>query len=190
MRGPRIDELKKAIALRPDLVEARVHLATYMLEAGNAAEAAPLLEGALRYDTTNVLAHLNLGRRLSAARQDGRGASASSTGWRRRTRARAGALQPRAALSVLATTCPGMTPTQAAEQGHQRARAVQEAAAASGRGANDDTDELITRAKTKKASGRGQGSGSRSAARRRSRHRRAGSRPAASQPARCSRPSK
>ncbi|HET9930292.1 MAG TPA: tetratricopeptide repeat protein, partial [Polyangiaceae bacterium] len=61
LRGPAMEELKKALDLRPDLVEARVHLATYLLEAGNPTEAAPLLEGALRYQIDHVIAHLNLG---------------------------------------------------------------------------------------------------------------------------------
>ncbi|HEX6275433.1 MAG TPA: tetratricopeptide repeat protein, partial [Polyangiaceae bacterium] len=60
-RPAAIDEFEKAIALRPDLVEARVHLAAYYLESGNAAGAAPLLEGAVRYDSDHLLAHLNLG---------------------------------------------------------------------------------------------------------------------------------
>ena len=60
-RKPAMDELKRALALRPDLVEARLNLSTFMLEAGNASEAVPLLEGALKYDNSNVLVHLNLG---------------------------------------------------------------------------------------------------------------------------------
>jgi tetratricopeptide (TPR) repeat protein len=60
-RAAAINEFKLAVGLRPDLVAARVELASFYLEAGNAAEAQPLLEGALRYDTNNVIAHLNLG---------------------------------------------------------------------------------------------------------------------------------
>src|SRR6185436_12315943 len=52
---------KQAVAGRPDLVAARVELAAYYLEAGNSAEAQPLLEGALRFEPNNIIAHLNLG---------------------------------------------------------------------------------------------------------------------------------
>jgi Tfp pilus assembly protein PilF len=60
-RAAAINEFKAAVTSRPDLVGARVELASYYLEAGNAADAQPLLEGALRYDPNNVIAHLNLG---------------------------------------------------------------------------------------------------------------------------------
>lgn len=56
-----IEELERVLAVRPDLVDANVQLATYYLESGNAQKARPLLERALRYDANNVLAHLNLG---------------------------------------------------------------------------------------------------------------------------------
>src|SRR5690606_23773079 len=42
-----IDELTRVVELRPDIIEARLNLAVYMLEAGNANEAIPILEGAL-----------------------------------------------------------------------------------------------------------------------------------------------
>jgi Tfp pilus assembly protein PilF len=60
-RAAAIEELKKTVSLRPDLVAARVELASYYLEAGNATEAFPLLDGAIRYQPDNVIAHLNLG---------------------------------------------------------------------------------------------------------------------------------
>jgi tetratricopeptide (TPR) repeat protein len=60
-RGPAIAELKRAVELRPDLVEARVNLAAFLLESGNAPEATTLLEGAIRHRADHVLAHLNLG---------------------------------------------------------------------------------------------------------------------------------
>ena len=60
-RTAAIDEFKAAIGLRPDFVEARVQLAAYLLQAGNAEEAKPLLEQALKYDQNHLQAHLNLG---------------------------------------------------------------------------------------------------------------------------------
>lgn len=60
-RAAAIDEFKTTVGLRPDLVEARIQLAAFLLEAGNAEEAQPLLEGALKYNANNLQAHLNLG---------------------------------------------------------------------------------------------------------------------------------
>lgn len=63
-RGARkaaMEELQRAAELRPDLVEAKVQVAVYKLEAGNAAEAVQLLESALKYDRTHVIARLSLG---------------------------------------------------------------------------------------------------------------------------------
>ncbi len=60
-RGPAIDELRTVVTARPDLVEASIQLAAYLLEAGNAEEAAPLLERAVKYSAESVTARLNLG---------------------------------------------------------------------------------------------------------------------------------
>jgi tetratricopeptide (TPR) repeat protein len=60
-RAGAIDQFRQAVDRRPDLVEARVQLSTYLLEAGSAEEATPLLEGAVKFDSENVPAHLNLG---------------------------------------------------------------------------------------------------------------------------------
>lgn len=60
-RAAAIDAYKTVVQLRPDIVEARVQLGAYLLEAGNAEEAQPLLEGALKYNATHLQAHLNLG---------------------------------------------------------------------------------------------------------------------------------
>ena len=60
-RAGAIDEFKKALALRPDIVEARVAYGTFLLEAGNAEEALPILEGAKRFDSENVPTRLELG---------------------------------------------------------------------------------------------------------------------------------
>ena len=60
-RGPAIEAFKRVVAVRPDLVDARVALAQYYLEAGNATDALPLLEGAVRYEAENVAARLAIG---------------------------------------------------------------------------------------------------------------------------------
>lgn len=61
LRAQSMDEFRKAVARRPDLVEARVQLATFLLESGGADEARPVLEGAVHFDADNLAAHLNLG---------------------------------------------------------------------------------------------------------------------------------
>jgi tetratricopeptide (TPR) repeat protein len=61
LRAQAMDQFRKAVARRPDLVEARVQLATFLLESGGAEEARPVLEGAVHFDADNLAAHLNLG---------------------------------------------------------------------------------------------------------------------------------
>ena len=60
-RGQAMDQFRRAMTQRTDLVEARVQLATFLLESGGADEARPVLEGAVQFDSDNVAAHLNLG---------------------------------------------------------------------------------------------------------------------------------
>ncbi len=60
-RSAAIAELEAVLQRRPDMVDASVQLATYYLESGNATKAQPLLERALRYNSENLVAHLNLG---------------------------------------------------------------------------------------------------------------------------------
>jgi tetratricopeptide (TPR) repeat protein len=146
LRGPAMDELKKALDTRPDLVEARVHLATYLLEAGNPVEAAPLLEGALRYQLDHVIAHLNLG---DAYRLLGKVAeSRRELEW---VAQKDPALyQVHYDLGVLtADSVPGLTPTQAVDRAISELEQYKKMRPRQA-GSNDDTDELLTRAKTKK----------------------------------------
>jgi tetratricopeptide (TPR) repeat protein len=55
---------KKVVQLRPDIVVARLKLATYLLEAGDAQQALPVLQRALGYDPTNIALHLSIGDSL------------------------------------------------------------------------------------------------------------------------------
>lgn len=146
-RGPAIEELTKAVELRPDLVEARLQLATYMLEAGNAEGALPHLEAAVRYDQKNVLARLNLG---DAYRLLDRPADA-----RRELEwvAKAAPERPEVHYNLglvylLSQSIPGVTPIQAANKAIEH---LEKYHARGIRGGPDDTEELITRAKTRKA---------------------------------------
>ena len=148
-RGPAIQELTKAISLRPDLVEARLHLANYLLESGNAPEAAQHLEAALRYDLDNVHAHLSLG---DAYRLLGKIAEAKrELEWVQKADPKLAQVHYNLGLLYLfSDKVPGVTPMQATDRAiseleeykRMRPRVA---------GANDDTDELITRAKSKKA---------------------------------------
>jgi len=147
-RPAAIDEFEKALAIRPDLVEARIHLAAYMLESGNATGAAPLLEGAVRYDSDNVLAHLNLGdayRLLGKTEQAKR-----ELEWVQKADPQLAQVHYNLGLLYLfSERVPGATPQQATDfaigefEQYKKMRPRQA-------GSNDDTDELITRAKAKK----------------------------------------
>ena len=148
LRGPAIAELKRAVELRPDLVEARVQLATYYLEAGNAPEATALLEGAVRHRADHLLAHLNLG---DAYRLMGKPAEAKrELEWVLRKDSSLYQVHYNLGLLYLfSDNIPGVTPEQAVNRAiealetYKRLRPRKDAV-------GDDTDELITRAKTKK----------------------------------------
>jgi tetratricopeptide (TPR) repeat protein len=146
-RASAIDEFKKALEVRPDLVEARLHLAGYLLESGNAREAADLLEGALRYDRENVLARLNLG---DAYRLLGK------TGEARRELEWVATKEPSLAqahynlglLYLVSENIPGVPPIKATELAIDHLERYRKMRP---RGTSDDTEELITRAQTKRA---------------------------------------
>jgi tetratricopeptide (TPR) repeat protein len=151
LRSSAIAEFKRALDLRPDLVEARVQLAAYLLESGNATEAAPLLEGALRYDRSNVYAHLNLG---DAYRLLGKTKEA------RRELEWVLSKDPNVAeahydlglLYLFAESIPGLTPQQSVDEALREFASYKEKKPRSAQGGTpDDTEELITRAKSKKA---------------------------------------
>jgi Tfp pilus assembly protein PilF len=149
-RGPAIEEFRKALASRPDLVEARVQLAAYLLEAGNAPEAAQLLESALRYDKNNVLAHLNLG---DAYRLLGKTSEAKREfEWvTDRDPSLAQVHYNLGLLYLFNEKVPGMNPRQATDRAIDELELYKKMRPRVQGGAPDDTDELITRAKSKKA---------------------------------------
>jgi tetratricopeptide (TPR) repeat protein len=60
-------EFRKALAARPESVEARVNLGSVLASAGDRAGAVEQLLDALRLDPSNVTAHFNLGSLLPAA---------------------------------------------------------------------------------------------------------------------------
>lgn len=150
LRGPAIQEFQKALELRPDLVEARVQLSAYYLESGNAADAQQMLEPALRYDSENVIAHLNLG---DAYRLLGRPADAKrELDWVKARDASNAQVHYNLGLLYLFTdNFPGVAPMQAADTAIDELNQYKKMKPRVAGGTPDDTDELITRAKTKKA---------------------------------------
>lgn len=149
-RKAAIDELRKVVDLRPDIVEARVNLAVYMLEAGNAPEAVPLLEGALAYEPTNVLVHLNLG---DAYRLQGRPDEAlKQLTWVTQADTTLAQAHYNIGLVYLFSEPPaGMTPAQAVDKAIAAFETYQKMQPRTRPGAGDDAQELLTRAKNKKA---------------------------------------
>src|SRR5262249_25379052 len=144
-RAQAIDEFRKAVAKRPDLVEARVGLATFLLEAGNAEEALPLLEGAIRYDTDHEAAHLNLG---DAYRLLGRYADAKREfEWVLARDASSPQVHYDLGLMYLfAPNVPGLTAKQQITEAQKELKRYQELRK---KGDVDDSDELLNRAKIK-----------------------------------------
>lgn len=147
-RAGAMEALKRAVELRGDLVEARLHLATYLLEAGNATEAVKLLEMAARYAPTDVYVRLNLG---DAYRLLGKpGAAYNQLQWViKKEPELAQAYYDLGLLYLFSEQVPGFTELQAVERAIDSLGRYKELA---GRGDGPtDTDELITRAQAKKA---------------------------------------
>jgi len=145
-----INEFKAAVESRPDLVGARVELAAYYLEAGNAADAQPLLEGALRYDPNNVIAHLNLGDcyrlagRIPEAKVQFDWVLAHDTSL-------AQVHYDLALLYLFAPTIPGMDAKRQANEAISEINKYQQMRGKLAAGQSDDSDELLNRAKQKQA---------------------------------------
>jgi tetratricopeptide (TPR) repeat protein len=145
-----IDELTTVVGLRPDLVEARLHLAAYMLEAGNALEARPILEKALEYDPSSVLVHLNLGDtyRLLGRPKD---ALDHLTWVSRKDPGLAQAHYNLGLVYLFSTGVPGLNEEQAIDHAIASFERFKKLGPRVARGAGDDVDELIARARNKKA---------------------------------------
>ncbi len=149
-RKAAIDELRRVVELRPDIVEARVNLAVYMLEAGNAPEAVPLLEGALAYDPSHVLVHLNLGDayRLQARPDE----ALKQLTWVTQADPTLAQAHYNIGLVYLFSNAPsGVTPAQAIDKAIAAFETYQKMQPRTRPGAGDDAQELLARAKNKKA---------------------------------------
>lgn len=149
-RKAAMDELKTVLELRPDLVDARLQLAAYMLDAGNADEARPLLEKALEYDPTNVLVHLNLGDayRLLGKPKD----ALDHLNWVSRKDDSLPQVHYNLGLVYLFSSgVPGVSEEQAIDKAIESFERFKKLEPRAARGSGDDVDDLIARARNKKA---------------------------------------
>jgi tetratricopeptide (TPR) repeat protein len=149
-RVPAINEFKSAVSGRPDLVAARVELASFFLEAGNAADAQPLLDGALRYDSNNVLAHLNLGdcHRLAGRIPE---AKAQFDWVLAHDTSLAQVHYDLGLLYLFAPSVPGMDAKRQSDEAISEITKYQQMRGKLAAGQSDDSDELLNRAKQKLA---------------------------------------
>ena len=149
-RAAAITELKKTVDLRPDMVDAAVQLAAFYLEAGNGTDAQPLLERALRYDASNVIAKLNLG---DCYRLAGRSAEAKAHfDWVvLHDASLAQAHYDLALLYLFSPTLPGLDPKRQADAAIAEITKYQALRGKPSQAQADDSDELLSRAKQKLA---------------------------------------
>jgi Tfp pilus assembly protein PilF len=142
-----MEEMEKALALRPDLVDAHLVLANFMMEAGNAKEARIHLEQAVRYDNKNITAHLQLGDAYRLLGKTDR--AKRELEWVLKADPnQAAAHYNLGLLFLLSGKVKGMTEMQTIDQAIFH---LEEYKARAQRGGPDDVDDLITRAKTNKA---------------------------------------
>jgi|HubBroStandDraft_1064217.scaffolds.fasta_scaffold11611_5 tetratricopeptide (TPR) repeat protein len=151
MRKQALADFEQASVKRPDLFEAYINLGEMKLEAGNATEAQPPLEAAVRYAPNSALAHLDLGDcyrllgRIPDAKREYETAGRLDT-------TLAGVHYNLGLLYLFSPSVPG-----ASDRGDQLAKAIQELESyRSMRGAKtikgqqgDDVDELLSTAKRK-----------------------------------------
>ena len=145
-RAQAMAQFKEAVQKRPDLVDARVAYATYLLEAGNAQEALPILEGAVKFDADNLAAHLDLG---DAYRLVGRYPDAKREfDWVVAHNSTLPQVHYDLGLLYLfAPNIPGMSPQQQVTSAQNELKRYQELRKKSDE--KDDSDELLNRAKLK-----------------------------------------
>jgi tetratricopeptide (TPR) repeat protein len=131
-------------------VEPKVELAAFYLEAGNASEALPLLESALRFSSKHVIAHLNLGdayrlqARISEAKAQFDWVLAHDT-------ALAQVHYDLALLYLFSPNIPGMDAKRQTDEAIAEIQKYQEMRGKLSAGQSDDSTELLNRAKQKQA---------------------------------------
>jgi Tfp pilus assembly protein PilF len=147
LRAPAMESYKKALELRPDLVGARVKLATFMLQAGSANEALPMLQTAKKYDPDNLDIHLALG---DAHRLTGNYTQAKQEfDWvKKRDSSLPQVYYNFGLLYLFADSMPGMNEKQRVLAAIENLEKYKEL---KGKGDRSDVDELLNRANLKKA---------------------------------------
>jgi len=148
LRVEAMEEFQVAMKVRPDLITARLRLATFLLEVGRAQEALPILQGAVQFEAENAAAHLSLG---DALRLLGRYAEAKKEfDWVLSRNASLPQVHYNLGLMYLfAPSMPGMSPLAQVDAAMTELGKYQELKPKGG--PQDDTDELLQRAKLKKA---------------------------------------
>lgn len=145
-RGDAMAAFRKTLELRPDMVSARLRLATYLLEAGSAAEALPLLQRAVKYDAQNLAAHLSLGDayRLTGAYPQ----ALKEFEWvRERDSGLASVHYNLGLLYLFAQSIPGLLPLQQVEAATASLKRYEQLR----KKTDPDVSELLNRASLKKA---------------------------------------
>ncbi len=149
-RGAAMVDFQAAQAKRPDLVEATIQLGVMKLEAGNAPEATPLLELAVKFAPTNPVAHVNLGdsyrlggRTVDAKHEIETALQLDST--------LAVAHYDLALLYLFSPSVPGFQPLDQVAQAIKELETYKTMRGKQGPGQSDDSDDLLSRAKAKQA---------------------------------------
>lgn len=142
-----MESFRRALELRPDLTAARLKLATYLLESGSAEEALPMLQTALKYDADNVAAHLSLGDAYRLTSQFA--LALKEFEWvKQRDSSLPQVHYNLGLLYLFAPEIPGMTKKQ---QVLAAIASLEKFKELSAKGDRSDVDELLDRAKLKKA---------------------------------------
>ncbi len=149
-RRAAMEEFETVIGLRPDMVDARLHLSVQMLEAGNAEQARPILEKALEYEPSNLLVHVNLGDayRLLGQPKD----ALEHLQWVARKDPNLAAAHYNLGLVYLfSPSVPGMDEKQTIDAAIASFEQFKKLKPRTARGGGEDVDELLSRARNKKA---------------------------------------
>lgn len=149
-RNKAMEEFKRVVKLRPDWVEARLHLAAYMLEAGNATDARPLLEAALQYEPSNLIVHVNLGDayRLLGKPKD----ALQHLRWvSRKDPELASTYYNLGLVFLFSPEVPGLTEAEAIVEAIGAFEKFKKLEPRAARGEGDDVNELLARAKNRKS---------------------------------------
>jgi len=152
-RQAAMTDFEAARAKRPDMVEALIQTGAMKLEAGNVAEALPILEGAVHFAPNNALAHLNVGDayRLAGRPQDAKKEFDTALSMD------SSLAQVHYDLGLLYLFSPNVPGTTADAQVATAIRELETYKSMRGtrqigpKGETDDVDELLSRAKAKQA---------------------------------------